>query len=71
MSFYKQSGNRVNSNLAPKITFCSAFPFINPNQNTGNPVATDIEWKIALQTVYHDSLHPSHILLPVMPLPKQ
>jgi len=48
----------------------SAFPFINPNQNTGNPVATDTEWKTARQTVYHDTHRPSHVLLPVMPMPE-
>ncbi|MFC2166021.1 CocE/NonD family hydrolase [Acidobacteriota bacterium] len=45
----------------------SVFPWVNPNQNTGNPVATDTEWKIAHQTVYHDTKYPSHIILPVMP----
>jgi putative CocE/NonD family hydrolase len=45
----------------------SCYPFINPNQNTGNPIATDIEWKIANQTIYHDAERPSHVLLPVMP----
>jgi putative CocE/NonD family hydrolase len=45
----------------------SAAPWINPNQNTGNPVATDTEWKIAHQTVYHDRARPSRVVLPVMP----
>ncbi|MBI4541087.1 MAG: CocE/NonD family hydrolase [Gemmatimonadetes bacterium] len=45
----------------------SAHPFINPNQNTGNPVATDTEWRVARQTVYHDAQRASHVLLPVMP----
>ncbi len=45
----------------------SAYPHYNPNQNTGNPVATDTDWKIAHQTVYHDSQRPSHVLLPVLP----
>jgi putative CocE/NonD family hydrolase len=45
----------------------SASPFINPNQNTGNPVATDTEWTIAHQTVFHDAVRPSHVVLPVMP----
>jgi predicted acyl esterase len=48
----------------------SAFPYINPNQNTGNPVATDTEWMVAHQTIYHDSRWPSHIVLPVMPRDK-
>ncbi|MDW7760389.1 MAG: CocE/NonD family hydrolase [Acidobacteriota bacterium] len=48
----------------------SAFPWINPNQNTGNPVATDKEWKTAHQTVFHDKTYPSHVILPIMPLKK-
>lgn len=44
----------------------SAFPMVNPNQNTGNPVATDTEWKTANQTVFHDPERPSHVLLPVL-----
>ncbi|MBN1223798.1 MAG: CocE/NonD family hydrolase [Candidatus Aminicenantes bacterium] len=45
----------------------SASPMFNPNQNTGNPVATDTEWKTANQTIYHDSGRPSHVVLPVLP----
>jgi len=45
----------------------SAYPAIAPNQNTGNPVATDTEWKIAQQTIYHDSKRPSAVVLPLMP----
>jgi uncharacterized protein len=44
----------------------SIAPFCNPNQNTGNPVATDTEWKIAHQTIYHDKKRPSHVLLPIL-----
>ncbi len=43
----------------------SAFPMIAPNQNTGNPVETDTEWKIAHQAIYHDSIYPSAVVLPV------
>lgn len=45
----------------------SYFPGISPNQNTGNPVATDTEWKIAHQTIFHDKERPSHVLIPVFP----
>jgi len=44
----------------------SAAPMFNPNQNTGNPVATDTEWKVARQTVYHDRTRASAIVLPVV-----
>jgi putative CocE/NonD family hydrolase len=48
----------------------SCFPDFDPNTNTGNIVATDTEFKIAQQTVYHDSDRPSHVLLPVMLKPE-
>jgi uncharacterized protein len=44
----------------------SAAPLYNPNQNTGNPVATDTVWKVAQQTIYHDRTHASALLLPVL-----
>lgn len=44
----------------------SAAPMYNPNQNTGNPVATDTEWRVANQTIYHDRARASAITLPVM-----
>ena len=45
----------------------SAYPFVAPNPNTGNPIGTDTEWKVAQQRVYHDQQHPSHLSLPLMP----
>jgi putative CocE/NonD family hydrolase len=44
----------------------SRYPLINPNQNTGNPVASDIEWRTARQTIYLGGDRASHILLPVL-----
>lgn len=44
----------------------SAYPMFNPNQNTGNPIATDTEWRTANQTVYHDAARPSALVLPVV-----
>jgi putative CocE/NonD family hydrolase len=46
----------------------SSVPSYNPNQNTGNPVATDTEWKVAHQTIYHDRTRASSITLPVTPI---
>lgn len=45
----------------------SHFPKSDPNPNTGNPFGMDSEVKVAQQTVYHNSEHPSHIVLPVIP----
>jgi putative CocE/NonD family hydrolase len=44
----------------------SAAPAYNPNQNTGNAVATDTEWKVAHQTIYHSRPLSSSITLPVI-----
>lgn len=44
----------------------SAAPLYSPNQNTGNAVATDTEWKVAHQTIYHDRARASVLTLPVM-----
>jgi len=43
----------------------SAYPVILPNQNTGNPTETDTEWRTAHQTVYHNKIYPSALVLPV------
>jgi putative CocE/NonD family hydrolase len=44
----------------------SAYPMFNPNQNTGNPIATDTEWRNASQTIFHDASKPSALVLPVV-----
>ena len=46
----------------------SNFPRYNRNLNSGNPIATDTAITIASQTVYHNTEHPSHVTLPVIPL---
>lgn len=45
----------------------SNFPKHDRNMNTGHPIGEDAAGVIAHQTVYHDSAHPSHILLPILP----
>lgn len=45
----------------------SNFPRFDRNPNSGLPFGTDTELHQAEQTVYHDALRPSHILLPVIP----
>ncbi len=56
-----QPGHRIRLEISS-----SAAPMYNPNQNTGNPVATDTVWKVANQTIYHDRARASSITLPVM-----
>ncbi len=45
----------------------SNFPRFDRNPNSGQPFGTDTEMLTARQTVFHDSKHPSHLLLPIIP----
>ena len=46
----------------------SNFPRFDRNTNTGNPIGKDKDYVSALQTVYHNSDYPSHVVLPVIPV---
>jgi uncharacterized protein len=46
----------------------SCFPLADPNTNTGASFAIDTQHCKAQQTVLHDALHPSRLLLPVVSL---
>lgn len=49
----------------------SNYPWISANPNTGNPIATDTAPPVvARQSVFHDRLRPSRLLLPVVDLAK-
>jgi len=49
-----------------RVEISSSFaPWISPNANTGNPVATDMESKPARQTIFHDRKATTYISLPV------
>jgi putative CocE/NonD family hydrolase len=45
----------------------SNFPRFDRNPNTGRPVADETVLRKAFQTIYHDTAHPSRVLLPVIP----
>lgn len=45
----------------------SNFPFADPNPHSGEPVASAVTMRRALQTVLHDAAHPSRLILPVLP----
>jgi putative CocE/NonD family hydrolase len=47
----------------------SNFPHFDRNLNTGNPIGSDVldNAVVATQTIFHDGVRPSHILLPVLP----
>ena len=59
-----QPGHRIRVDVTS-----SSFPRFDRNPNTGNPLGQDgpQDLQPALQTVFHDSAHPSHILLPIIP----
>ena len=57
------AGHRVRVEVAS-----SNFPHFDRNPNTGNPFGQDVELQVAHQTVYHDADHPSHIVLPIIPV---
>lgn len=45
----------------------SNFPRFDRNLNTGHELGVDAEMLPALQTIFHDSEHPSRLVLPVIP----
>jgi uncharacterized protein len=59
-----KAGHRIRIDISS-----SNFPRYARNQNTGNPFGMSAEIKIAHQTIYHSAQFPSHLVLPVIPLP--
>jgi putative CocE/NonD family hydrolase len=57
-----QAGNRVRVQVAS-----SDFPWYDRNLNTGGPFGEEMHGQAAVNTVFHDALRPSHVVLPVMP----
>lgn len=45
----------------------SKAPHYDPNPNTGNEIATEQKLVPARNSIYHDKLHPSRLILPVIP----
>lgn len=48
----------------------SNFPRFDVNPNTGEPLNDHRRSQTATNTVYHNAAHPSHILLPLVPIEK-
>ncbi|MGH2585029.1 MAG: CocE/NonD family hydrolase [Dehalococcoidia bacterium] len=46
----------------------SNFPRFDVNPNTGDPLGRHRRTVVAHNSIYHDPAHPSHIILPVIPL---
>ena len=57
-----KKGHRIRVDIAG-----SNFPRFDVNPNTGEPLNDHRRTMKALNTIYHDARHPSHILLPVIP----
>jgi len=45
----------------------SNYPRFDLNPNTGEPIGHNTYTQPAKNTIYHDTSHPSHILLPIIP----
>jgi len=49
----------------------SNFPRFDRNSNTGGSIADETHLEKAHQTIYHEAIYPSHVLLPVVPVPHE
>jgi hypothetical protein len=57
-----KAGHRIRLDISS-----SNFPFFDVNSNTGERPGYQTHMAIAMNTVYHDKDHPSHINLPILP----
>jgi putative CocE/NonD family hydrolase len=57
-------GHRIRVDVAS-----SHFPQFDRNPNTGDAFGSSSKVRVAKQTVYHTATRPSHIVLPVVPMP--
>jgi putative CocE/NonD family hydrolase len=55
-------GHRIRAHV-----MSSFFPHLDRNPNTGRPVSAESRLVPARQTVFHDSTHPSRVILPIVP----
>lgn len=61
------AGHRIAAGNRLRLSICSAwFPTYDANTNTGLAAATDTQCQLARQTIFHDALRPSHVVLPVI-----
>lgn len=56
------AGHRIRIDISS-----SNFPHYDVNPNTGEPLGQDRRFTVAHQTVFHDQLRPSHVVLPIVP----
>jgi hypothetical protein len=58
-----KKGHRIRLDISS-----SNFPFFDVNSNTGERPGYQTHMVIAMNTVFHDKDHPSHINLPILPV---
>lgn len=58
-----RAGHRIRVEISS-----SAFPKYDRNPNTGGDLATETRLVVATQRILHDAAHPSHVLLPIIPV---
>jgi predicted acyl esterase len=68
--FWRGTGNAFGKGHRIRVEVSSAYyPYYLRNLNTGaDNVALETETVVARQKVYHDGEHPSHVVLPVVPV---
>jgi len=49
----------------------SDFSRYDRNLNTGGPLGEEASGQVAINTIYHNRTHPSHVLLPIFPMSTQ
>jgi putative CocE/NonD family hydrolase len=57
-----KKGHRIRVDISS-----SNFPRFDVNPNTGEPLGDYRRTRVAVNTIYHDAAHPSHITLPIVP----
>ena len=57
-----KSGHRIRLDVSS-----SNFPHFDVNPNTGAPLGQPGPVAVAVNTIYHEALHPSHVILPIVP----
>lgn len=60
-SYTFKKGHRIRLYLSS-----SNFPLWDRNPNTGGEIHLETNTQVARQTIYHDSFHPSHLVLPIV-----
>jgi putative CocE/NonD family hydrolase len=57
-----KAGHRIRLDISS-----SNFPRFDVNPNTGEPLNMNRRMQKAVNTIYHDQAHPSHVVLPIIP----